>query len=77
MNNLDAMFPNKQWESFELNTNIVINNWNSPIIIDRYPTYPMYPTYPWITYEGSTSNADLINDCEVNYNSGTYNIEIK
>ena len=71
IDNLNSMFPNKEWKSFTLKTN-VINNWNQPYII---PMIPTYPTYPWVTYE--TGSGDLIDTRTFNYNSGTYNIEFK
>lgn len=37
------LFPNNEWKEYKLETNTVINNWTSPIIIDRYVPNP----YPW------------------------------
>ena len=41
---LEKFLPDGQWKEFKLETNTVINNWASPIVIDRY----VYPRrYPW------------------------------
>jgi len=70
------------WMSFELDCQ-PIYNWTNPIIIEKpiYPHQPLYPAttpdiipYPWITWCDNTSNKE--NPYKVNFNSGTYNIEI-
>jgi len=66
---LDKLFPNREWKSFTLITE-VISKWMSPIIIDT-PIYPPYPSYPWVTFDGTNKNGNLL------YNTGTYNVDIK
>lgn len=55
------------WNSFQLETNVTINNWSNPIIIDRYPTTP----YPWYSPFYGTSMLDTY--CEVN---GTFSADM-
>lgn len=67
---LNKLFPNRTWENFTLETSI-INNWIEPIKIYPNPVNPTYPIYPWCTYnEFKDSNT-------IDYNSGTYNVELK
>jgi len=70
---LEGILPEGKWKEFTLETNTIINNWSTPIIIREYPvitpTLP-YPTWPW--YCSSTGD-DLGNLSD----SGTYNISFE
>lgn len=86
---LNALLPNKEWKKYTLQTNTVINNWNSPIVIkERYYSQPYYYSQPWITYcsntykdGGSILSSNRITEnkqtAEYKVNSGLYNLEIK
>jgi hypothetical protein len=65
---LKKLLPNNEWKSFELETNTVIHNWGSPVVIQR--TYPVYPYWqPWYTVTNNfTSKANV--DYSVKANSG-------
>jgi hypothetical protein len=70
---LEKLLPDGQWKEFKLETNTVIRDWNTPIII-RERTYPTYPTYPWY----STMKSQAINfkaESAHALKAGTYNIE--
>ena len=64
---LKTLLPNGTWKSFTLEVNNIIN-WGYPIIVERPTIYEPYKVYPWITYIGDSTT--------LNYNSGTYNIEV-
>ena len=70
---LDKLLPKKEWEGYSLKTNITINNWSSPYIIER-PKQPYYFENPWIIYNGTTGNIDKNKDYCVQ--SGIFNVEI-
>lgn len=55
------------WEDFELQTNVTINNWNAPVYIEKYPSYPRYPWYEVTCKSDSAEYSSL--------KAGTYNIE--
>lgn len=63
---LEKLLPKGEWKKFTLETSTVINNWSSPIIIEK--TVPRYPSYPW--YCANTTRAT-----EYNLDKGQYNIE--
>ncbi len=44
---LERLFPNAEWKEMTLETNVTINNWTAPFVIERnYPKYPIqYPLY--------------------------------
>jgi len=76
------LFPT-EWESFTLQTNVTINNWNSPIYIEKYPQ-PYIPHYPWYC---NTTSADYrvrnnslsmksVNE-DNSLKSGIFNVETK
>jgi len=52
---LFKLFPNNEWREYKLETNTVIYNWSSPIIIERdnYPFYPYWYNKPSIQLCGS------------------------
>lgn len=66
---LEKLLPKGEWKKFTLQTNTIINNWNSPIVIEKY--YPRY--YPWynpgITYLAGQNNNDFM------LKAGTYNVQ--
>lgn len=81
---LEKLLPKGEWKEFTLETNTVINNWNTPVVIREYPTYPVIPTYPWYISSGSmhtygaggTPLANSIsNDERLSLKSGTWNVE--
>lgn len=78
------LFPNDMWKEFKLETN-VIQNWNSPIIINEYPSIPIIPIpctpnipwnpiqpYPWIICDTNTND-----QCNYTLQNGTFNIDCK
>ena len=56
---LKLILPDGKWKEYTLETNVIINNWNNPVIIEKYPWYDPYPypnyepyISPWIiTYD--------------------------
>lgn len=65
---LQKFFPGGEWEDYDLQTNTVINNWASPIIINK--PYP----YPWTGgpfYVGGTTTITGSASC------GTYVLDSK
>jgi hypothetical protein len=63
-NNLNKLFPKKEWEEFDLETNTKIEWQTNPIIIREYEPY----RYPWnqpplITYD--TNNSDNFNESNI------------
>jgi hypothetical protein len=64
---LQKMFPKREWEKYELLFE-VINNWNSPVIIDRW-TNP----YPWCTPWGTYSSNAVGNVIDSNLSYSTEN----
>jgi len=59
---LEKILPKEEWKKFTLQTNVTINNWSNPVVIDRwipapypivYPNQPYPYTYPWVTYGGA------------------------
>lgn len=59
--NLEKILPKAEWKQFTLETNTVINNWNSPVIIREYPQYPHRWDWPWVssTTENYMSGSSL------------------
>lgn len=70
---LEKILP-EQWKDFTLETNVVINNWTNPYIIEKQ--VPVYPNYPW--YNGATNITSSFDENTKFYtlNQGTYNIEV-
>jgi hypothetical protein len=81
------LFPNNEWKEYKLETNTVINNWSSPIIIDRYNPYPRWNVNPiiggtYISSNGSEYVGDLpgtfgksVTDV-FDFKHGVYNVSI-
>ena len=67
---LDKLFPRQEWKEFTLESSVVFNNWNTPIIIENN-NYPVTPNYPWYS-DGSTTGINP----NVLLCSGTYNVEV-
>lgn len=65
---LEKLLPKGEWKKFTLQTNTIINNWNSPVVIEKY--YPR--TYPW--YVGVQYLAGGNNNT-ISLKSGTYNVQ--
>lgn len=65
---LEKILPNGEWKSFSLESNVVINNWHSPIIIEK--SYPYPYRQPWICESGDSNKMFCINE-------GVYNLEAK
>lgn len=42
-NLLNKILPNKEWEEYKLETNTIIQNWTSPIVITPYIPPQSYP----------------------------------
>lgn len=69
LNVLKKLFPNDEWKGFTLETNVYINNWSSPIIIERRPA-PI--TYPWYC-----SSEGQVAASYKQLNNGVFNVECK
>jgi len=71
---LEKLFPKGEWKKFKLETNVIISNWNTPIIIERevIKEKPWNPyTQPYYHYFGTTSrNWQLCN-------SGIFNLQVE
>jgi len=52
------------WKKYTLETNVTINNWGNPIIIEKW-SHP----YPW--WSGTTYCSNTLNTCAAN----VYNLE--
>ena len=63
---LKKLFPNKEYENFVLQTNVTIQHWSNPIIIQEEETSP-YPQYPWAIWNGTNMSSEL--------KIGVYNVE--
>jgi hypothetical protein len=90
---IKTILPKKEWKTFILIPEIVINNWTNPIVIPWVspvvpvypsvpvsPTIPIYPYYPWITCETSETkyaNGQISSGITIEYNSGIYNIDLQ
>jgi len=72
--NLNVMFPKKEWEGYTLETNVVIN-WTSPPTI--YPAYPVNPYLPTDPYQYQRWDKIWCGaDTQAVDNTGIYNLEI-
>ena len=68
MEGIKVLFPRGEWKEYKLLTNVVINNWCDPIIINPIQIEPYRPVNPWPwTYPIVTCQGENI--------SGVYNIE--
>lgn len=56
---LEKIFPNGEWGEYTLETNTVIQNWGSPIVIERRIPY-WWETQPFTVTYGSTSGQMVI-----------------
>jgi len=89
---LDKLLPKDSpfghWKEYEIQTNVVINNWSNPIIIDRWqPSYPNWITSPYTITSGYTSDGSQLLQEGVLTTEGTstisystnavYNIDLK
>jgi len=75
---LKSLLPD-DWKDFTLQTNVTINNWSSPIYIERH-TYPYY--YPWycnasgLNTGSNITTADYsVSNTTCELKSGLFNIE--
>jgi len=43
------LFPHGEWKEYKLLTNVIINNWHEPIVINPIKVEPYIPVqpYPW------------------------------
>ena len=77
---LNGLLPNKEWKKYILETNTVIQHWNSPYIIEEIPVWPIvtYPSYPWWqpTYVSKTTAEYRAGD-NMSLKSGVFNVELK
>lgn len=82
---LERILPNGEWKQFKIETNTVINNFSSPIVIREYPYrpyhWPWYSGYPTITFGGTTAQGSYSNGSEYSNftpqtNAGVYNLEL-
>jgi|SRR6478609_2509133 len=77
---LHKLFPNNEWREYKLETNTIIYNWSSPIIIERnnYPIYPYWNTPNF--FVGSSGTSSLANKgiptFTSNQSEGLYNFSI-
>jgi len=60
------------WEDFELQTNVTINNWNTPIVVGGGWSRPLFPWYNETICKSESDNKQL---CDYSLKAGTYNIE--
>ena len=65
---LNKLFPNNEWKEYKMETNTIINNWSSPIVIREYP----YRTYPWWSTQPYYSTGDF----QVTANAGNGNFKV-
>ena len=74
---LESLLPNGRWAEFTLLRNTVVN-WQSPIIIEKYPEPTPY-WQPWINYPNGTGAPidPLPSTTSYNYTSGVFNIDIE
>jgi hypothetical protein len=72
---LEKLLPNGEWKEFTLQTNTVIQNFSSPVII-RERNYPYWWTSPWYSPTVGGSTIRLNNTTEVN-NQPTYSLSNK
>lgn len=84
---LEKLLPNGEWKEFKLETNTVIQNFSSPIVI-RDASWPYWYNAPWYSL-GNTYSADFNSMAELRHqqhytssngenpglNPGLYNIE--
>jgi len=70
---LSKLLPNGEWKTFTLETNTVINNWTSPIIIERFRE-KYEPLYPWdrLTYASNDAKT-----ADYSLKSGIYSVDLK
>lgn len=80
---LKMLFPNDEWQEYNI-MSTVINNWSNPIIIKEpyypfvpspiYPTvpYPQYPTCPQLPYEPFYGWPTIT--CKSELNRDVYNV---
>lgn len=71
------LFPENEWKKYKLEPKI-IQSWNNPIVIDRFPTYPLPwwnqffyvtpPSSPTITYDSGDNTT---------YKNGVYNVNLQ
>jgi len=63
---LKSLFPDKEWESYTLETNTTIHGWSYPVYIEKYTPYtPMWDSIT--TYAGR----------EVSDKQSLFNLEVK
>lgn len=74
---LEKILPNKEWQKFSLETNVVINNWSSPIIIEKHVPHYQGPywycdsnTNKFLCSAGSSAQSLIASASD-----GTYNLE--
>lgn len=82
---LEKLLPNNEWHKFKLETVIQINNWNNPIVIDRFP--PHYVPYPYRKYPfweitcgtetGHTYLSDTVKQPDYTLKQGTFCLQLE
>jgi hypothetical protein len=71
------LFPNNEWREYNLETNTVINNWNSPLIIDNWRYYPYYQQLPYIHCgSGGTSSNSIGTLTSNNLDTSIFNLQL-
>lgn len=81
---LEGLLPKGEWKNFTLETNTVIQHWNSPVVIERYVQSPYYGPW-WGRVSGSISSLNstskLSPQSQPRYKgqlkAGVYNVELK
>lgn len=84
---LEALLPNGEWKKFTLETNTVIQQWNSPVVIhDHYRHHYDYPWYTTlsntpITYHSKSEERRITSmfksgDTSLQLKSGVFNVEV-
>ena len=69
---LDKLLPENKWKEYKLEVTI-LQNWSSPIIIERYPPTPIYPW--WQPYY--TTGDFITNNAHTTSSNGVYNLQLK
>lgn len=66
---LEKLFPNKEWLEYRLETNTIITNWETPLIIDRWGE-----SYPW--WNSPTYSSNRTKYIGFDTGDGVYNLVI-
>ena len=75
---LQKLFPNKEWEAYDLETNVTIYNWSNPVVIKEYPIgiNPYIPVYPWWQQPTITCGDNNGTVGDISHKTMTYCVEV-